>query len=239
MSLVFDLAVRHALWPVVFWTAALGGGCLLAALVTWRVLRVMGRTRTMSAAVKPFWYVWVTLAIFVVPAMVTVIFATPFALERELAIIARTQPAVVVDWAAGYGSRALRQAVGIASDDVAMDVTWVQAQLASLDRASAGTASWAWRAVPRFLQAPYTRAAHEVLSSFGATESKITWRELDDSVRALLTATADVAAQAMSLTLYAAAYRYLLFWWLTLAGCHLATLAVYLGVAKARGPQTA
>jgi hypothetical protein len=215
---------------VVFWTAALGGACLVAALVTWRVLVVMGRTRTMSAAVKPFWYAWVALAIVVVPAISTLVFAAPFALERELAIIARTQPAVVVDWAAGYGSRALRQAVGIANDDVAMDITWVQSQLTSLDDASAGTMSWAWRTVPRFLQAPYTRAAHRVLSSVGATESRITWRELDESVRALLTASTDVAAEAMSLTLHAAAYRYLLFWWLTLAACHFATLALRLAL---------
>lgn len=232
MSLVLDLAIRHALWPVVFWTGALGLACLVAAIVTWQVMESMRPARVLSPAVKSLWYAWLVLALVVIPACSTMLFAAPFALERELAMLARTQPPLVVDWAASYGSKSLRQAVGVANDDVAMDISWVQQQLTSVDQVSAGSVSWAWRAVPRFLQAPYTRAAHRVLSSVGSTGSTITWRELDENVRALLTASTEIAAEGISLTLYAAAYRYLMFWWLTLAGCHLATLALRLAMAK-------
>lgn len=228
MSLIFDLAWRHALWPVVFWTGALALASFVAALVTWQVLRRMGRTRVMRPAIKPFWYAWVVFAIVVVPSISTLIFAAPFALERELAILVRTQPPLVVDWAAAYGSRSLRSAVGIESDDVLMDVSWAQSQLTQIDKSSAGSMSFAWRAVPRFVQAPYVRAAHRALTSFGSDSPKITWRQLDERVRAILGASTDVLAEAMSLTLYAAALRYLLFWWLTLATAHLLTLGARL-----------
>ena len=228
MSLIFDLAWRHALWPVVFWTGAFGLASLVAALVTWQVLRRMGRTRVIRPSIKPLWYAWVVLALVVVPSISTLIFAAPFALERELAILVRTQPPLVVDWAAAYGSRSLRAAVGVESDDVLMDVTWVQKQLSMVDQTTSGTASVAWRTVPRFVQAPYVRTAHRALTSFGTDSPQITWRQLDERVRAILAGSTDVIAEAMSLTLYAGALRYLLFWWLTLAAAHLSTLGARL-----------
>lgn len=227
MTLLVDLALRHALWPVLTWTAALGVGCIIAIVITWRVLASFERTRIMFPSARPFWYAWLALALVIVPALGTLLFAAPFALERELAIAISRHPPLVVDWAARYGSRSLRTTIGVSDDDVLMDVGWVQRRLSSADQTSAGTLSMAWRAIPRFVEAPYLRAAHRVLTAAGTGSSGVTWRQLDEQARALLTASASVAANGLSLTFHAAALRYLLFWWLTLAGCHLSTLGLY------------
>ena len=238
MSLLVDLALRHALWPVVTWTAALGAGCAIAVVITWRVLTSFNRTRVMSSSARPFWYAWLALALFIVPALGTLIFAAPFALERELAMAISRHPPLVVDWAARYGSRSLRAAIGVSDDDVLMDVGWVQRRLSSADQASAGTLSMAWRAIPRFVEAPYLRAAHRVLTAAGTGGSGLTWRQLDEQARALLTASTSVAASGLSLTFHAAAFRYLLFWWLTLVGCHVSTLGLYVLCSTTRPGST-
>ena len=234
MALLADLALRHALWPVLTWTAVLGAACLVAVIITWQLLKSFGRTRVMPATARPLWYTWIALALFVVPTIGTVLFAAPFALERELALLISRHPPLIVDWAARYGSRSLRTSVGVADDDVMLDVGWVQTQLATLDHTSAGTLSMAWRAIPRFLEAPYVRAAHRVVTSIGTSGGGITWRQLDEQVRTLLTASTSVVAEAVSLTFHAAALRYLLFWWITLASCHLATLALFIVFSTVR-----
>jgi hypothetical protein len=228
---VLSIAVRDFLVPMVFWSAvfvlvSLGIG-VVTGMLCMRRLR-QARAATLTRSLVWFGRLWMIVGLGLVPAIIAVVQAVPFAVERSLAhAIDRGSP-VVVEWTTRVAADYAASAFDITNDQTMVDLGPFQRQLADLiadtERAPA---HFSFRGIKRWAQLAFLRAMQKGLTDLGGGRDQMSWADLVTLATGQLQAGSGMLLGGLRVALHTAAWTNVYMAVLLIGLCHAVTLAVF------------
>ena len=239
LSIAFrDFLVPMVLWSVVFVTVSLGVGIVTGVLCMRRLRRAKaGRPK------RPLvWFgrIWMLIGLGLVPAIIAVVQAVPFAVERSLAqAIDRGSP-VVVEWTTRVAADYAASALGITNDQAMIDLAPFQRQLADLiAETERAPARFSFRGLRRWAELAFLRAMQKGLTDLGGGRDQMTWTDLVKLATNQLQAGSGMLLSGLRVALHTAAWTNVYMAVLFIGLCHAVTFAVFFLVFRPAAPSPA